>query len=189
MAVRRYREFSVKDRVRYWIGLPLGVLFVTATAVARINALQWVLFLIGLFLVVLLRDVLVAISVAIWLRQRYEMPEPDRGPVRQGFNAGLLWSVVIWSVMSSAAYVIALIPGHYRNLLGVAVLPTGYAAFRLKKTHQYRYGQVEVVIGIATALGVTLKDDGLSPAQGLALVGAMYVVARGFSNINEANRI
>src|SRR5579872_31392 len=75
------------------------------------------------------------------------------------------------------------IPGKYVNLLAFAVLPLGYAAHYFKTQNQLRYGMVEVLAGMATAIGATAKSQ-FQPSQGLAILGAIYVVARGFNNIS-----
>jgi hypothetical protein len=77
------------------------------------------------------------------------------------------------------------IPGKYLNLVGLMVLPVGYAAHHFKRWNQLLYGIVEVLVGIATAVGATARAD-FQTAQGLALLGAVYVVARGFNNVTEA---
>jgi hypothetical protein len=77
------------------------------------------------------------------------------------------------------------LPGKYVNLMAFAVLPVGYAAHRFKKQNQLRYGVVEVLTGMATAIGATARTE-FQPTQALAIIGAIYVVARGFNNISDA---
>jgi hypothetical protein len=79
------------------------------------------------------------------------------------------------------------LPGKYLNWMAIAVLPIGYAAHVFKGRNQELYGTIEVLVGFATALGSTSRTDFHAP-QGLAILGAVYVVARGFNNVSEARR-
>jgi len=47
------------------------------------------------------------------------------------------------------------------------------------------YGMSEILLGVATAFGVTIESQ-FQPTQALAIIGATYVVARGFNNVAEA---
>jgi hypothetical protein len=78
-------------------------------------------------------------------------------------------------------------PGRYLNWLAFLVWPAGWLAFRLKQYNQRYYGMVEIPVGIATALGITMKGA-FGPTQALAVLGAMYVVSRGYTNIAEAKK-
>jgi len=78
-------------------------------------------------------------------------------------------------------------PGQYVNWAAVAVLPLGYVAHLFKKGSPYHYGIVEIVAGVATAFGVTIHAQ-FQPVQILTIIGAIYVVARGFNNVAEARK-
>ena len=98
----------------------------------------------------------------------------------------LLSGALAWALMINQ--LLYKLPGKYANWFAVAVLPAGYFASRFKQKNQWRYGLVEVVVGIATAFGVTVQLKGVQPPQGLTLVAAAYVVARGFNNMSDARK-
>jgi hypothetical protein len=79
------------------------------------------------------------------------------------------------------------LPGKYSNWLSLAVLPIGYSVHYFKRRNLRLYGTIEVIVGVATALGSTVRGT-LQPTQGLAIIGAIYVVGRGFNNISEAKQ-
>ena len=76
-------------------------------------------------------------------------------------------------------------PGHNLNWIAVVVWPIGWAAYRFKQYNSAYYGTVEIVVGVTTAFATTLKGQ-FGAAQGLAILGAMYVVSRGYGNIADA---
>ncbi len=77
-------------------------------------------------------------------------------------------------------------PGRYWNWLAVLVLPVGFTAAWYKKKNQLRYGTIEVVAGVLTAFAATFQQKDFDSPRALTVVGAAYVVARGFGNIKEA---
>jgi hypothetical protein len=79
------------------------------------------------------------------------------------------------------------LPGKYLNWLALAVLPLGYGTYHFKNKNQLLYGTVEVLMGVATALGATARPE-FHATQGLTTIGAIYIVARGFNNISEARQ-
>jgi hypothetical protein len=100
-------------------------------------------------------------------------------------GAAFIWFPMIIMVVGNAVFHI--VPGHYWNWIAVAVWPIGWAAFRLKQFNQIYYGAVEIVAGVITAFGTTVKGQ-WGPTQGLAVLGAMYVVSRGYGNIADGTR-
>lgn len=79
------------------------------------------------------------------------------------------------------------LPGQYVNWIAVAVVPLGYAAHRFKSANQLYYGIIEVLVGLATALAATSRTR-FGAVQALAVIGATYVVARGFNNVTDAGK-
>lgn len=79
------------------------------------------------------------------------------------------------------------LPGHYMNWIAVCVFPIGYSAYYFKKKNQLLFGQLEIAVGVATALGATARQE-FRLTQILAVIGAIYIVARGFTNIDDAKK-
>jgi hypothetical protein len=77
------------------------------------------------------------------------------------------------------------LPGEYMNWLAVGVLPIGYGAHYFRTRNLRVYGMSEILLGVSTAFGVTIRPH-FQPTQALTLIGATYVVARGFNNVAEA---
>ena len=77
------------------------------------------------------------------------------------------------------------LPGNYMNWLAVGVLPLGYGAHYFRTRNFRFYGMSEILLGVSTAFGVTIRSQ-FQPTQAVALIGATYVVARGFNNVAEA---
>jgi len=100
-------------------------------------------------------------------------------------GAVLIWFPMIIMVIGNALFERA--PGHYLNWIAVVVWPVGWAAFRFKQFNQKYYGVLEIVVGVVTAFGTTTKGA-FGPTQALAVLGAMYVVSRGYGNITEAEK-
>jgi len=100
---------------------------------------------------------------------------------------GTISFLLVGAVTIGVNWVLYRVPGKYSNWMSLAVVPVGYFAHRFKQWNLLRYGMVEVLVGFSTALGATTKG-GLQPTQGLAVIGATYVVARGFSNISDARK-
>jgi hypothetical protein len=97
----------------------------------------------------------------------------------------LLGVIASENLVALTAAVLSSLPGKYLNWLALAVLPIGYGAHYFKKLNQLVYGTVEILVGAATALGSTARPE-FHSAQGLTIIGAIYIVARGFNNISEA---
>jgi hypothetical protein len=76
-------------------------------------------------------------------------------------------------------------PGRYLNWAAFLVLPAGYSAHQFKKRSQALYGLIEILVGVSTAFGSTARTSFGTP-QGLAIIGAVYIVARGFNNFSES---
>jgi hypothetical protein len=77
------------------------------------------------------------------------------------------------------------LPGKYENWIACLVFPLGYIAHNFKKVKLFYYGVSEVLVGVGGAFGVTLNQR-FGPVQGLAIMSAIYLVARGFNNISDA---
>lgn len=101
--------------------------------------------------------------------------------------AGTISFLLVGVVTIAVNWVLFRIPGRYSNWISLAIVPIGYFAHRFKQRNLLRYGMVEVLVGFSTALGATTKG-GFQPTQGLGVIGATYVVARGFSNISDARK-
>jgi hypothetical protein len=100
-------------------------------------------------------------------------------------GALFIWFPMIIAVLGNAF--LGHVPGHHLNWIAFFVWPVGWVAFRFKQFNQKYYGMLEIVVGVSTALGTTMKGAfGLT--QGLAVMGAVYVVSRGYSNITEAEK-
>jgi hypothetical protein len=97
--------------------------------------------------------------------------------------AVLVWFPMIIMVIGDALFHYA--PGRNLNWIAVVVWPIGWAAYHFKQYNSAYYGIVEIVVGVATAFATTLKGQ-FGTAQGLAIVGAMYIVSRGYGNIADA---
>jgi hypothetical protein len=100
-------------------------------------------------------------------------------------GAAFIWFPMILMVVGNAVFHLA--PGHYLNWIAVLVWPIGWAASRLRQFNQIYYGIVEIGAGVITAFGTTVKGQ-WGPTQGLAVLGAMYVVSRGYGNIADGTR-
>lgn len=79
------------------------------------------------------------------------------------------------------------LPGQYVNWVAIGVVPLGYLAHRFKSANPLLYGIVEVLVGLATALGATSRTA-FGATQALAVIGSTYVVARGFNNVSHAQK-
>jgi hypothetical protein len=75
-------------------------------------------------------------------------------------------------------------------LIALLVLAVGRAAFLFKRKAQRLYGICEVVFGVLSAYQIAagLKLQEAFFARWAALVGAIYVVSRGFSNYSDGKR-
>jgi hypothetical protein len=94
-----------------------------------------------------------------------------------------IWFPMIIMVIGNA--LLHYTPGHNLNWIAVVVWPIGWAAYHFKQYNSAYYGIVEIGVGVATAFATTLKGQ-FGAAQGLAILGAMYVVSRGYGNIADA---
>jgi hypothetical protein len=83
-------------------------------------------------------------------------------------GAVLIWFPMIIMVIGNALFDRA--PGHYLNWIAVVVWPVGWAAFRFKQFNQKHYGIVEIVVGVLTALGTTVRGT-FGPTQGTGSIG------------------
>jgi len=72
--------------------------------------------------------------------------------------------------------------------VGVAVIACGVGAHRFKQKKQHWYGMVEVAFGALGGLSIcfTLLPGQTLFSQWVALMGCVYVIARGLNNIAEA---
>jgi uncharacterized membrane protein HdeD (DUF308 family) len=72
-------------------------------------------------------------------------------------------------------------------LVGAGVLPLGFGAFFFKLRHQKTYGCVEILFaGIAAVIAARqMKPASDWSGQIATLVGAVYIVSRGLSNIKD----
>ena len=117
---------------------------------------------------------------------------PDYVVAALSFNLGIWLAFTLFFFTSLAAVGINKLfyklPGKYFNYVALSVLPAGYIIHRFKRFNQTYYGTVEVLFGIATGMGTTLGIKVFGAAQGIAIMGAVYVVARGFNNIYEARK-
>jgi hypothetical protein len=108
------------------------------------------------------------------------------------FNIGIWLGISV--VLLTFAVTLAMnkffykLPGKYFNYIAISALPIGYAIHRFKRFNQIYYGAVEILFGIATAAGTTLGIKNFGGAQGITIMGAIYVVARGFNNIYDAQQ-
>jgi hypothetical protein len=72
-------------------------------------------------------------------------------------------------------------------LIGLGVVLFGYIAFAFKAINQRLYGTVEIafagVAGIITARQIRFEADW--SGQAAALIGAVYIVSRGLSNVKD----
>lgn len=119
-------------------------------------------------------------------------------PGNNSHSDRVLKLAVQWSAVAGSYFLIGIttagvnwilyrLPGKYLNWISVGVLPLGYLAHQFKQRRLRWYGIVEILVGFATALGAMSKGS-FQPTQGLALIGATYVVARGFNNVADARR-
>jgi len=70
-------------------------------------------------------------------------------------------------------------------IFSVSAIFLGVAAHVFKKQNKLRYGQVEVLVGMLTAIGISYKTGESVFARFLSLAAAGYVVARGLNNWDE----
>ena len=134
--------------------------------------------------------VLPAISILILDHQASNGDGSAKIALRSAWKVTILAALFIWlpmiiMVIGNALFKRA--PGRYTNWIAILVWPVGWAAFRFKQFNQKWYGMVEVVVGIVTAFATTTKGA-FGPTQLLAIVGTIYVVSRGFSNIAEGRK-
>lgn len=79
--------------------------------------------------------------------------------------------------------------GFAQGVIALAVLILGFTASYFRKTHRVGYGLIEItfgIVGAVTAAGHVVSADALFPAA-ITLVGCVYIVARGNTNIEAAN--
>ena len=114
----------------------------------------------------------------------------SRFPALEDFAHGCVIGCMILATVVGLAFVINQVlyklPAQHLNWLAVAVLPGGYLATLYKRNNQMRYGIVEVMVGVITALSTINQHPDFQAIQGITLIGTLYVVARGFTNIKEA---
>jgi|SRR5579864_183454 len=92
-------------------------------------------------------------------------------------------------------YVQSILPTllHHPRLLASGLtalaLMTGFGASYWKQKAQITYGVSEVAFGAVLSFNVLLSiSSTFTPAKMLALGSAVYVIARGFNNIADANK-
>jgi hypothetical protein len=110
--------------------------------------------------------------------------------LRSVWSVAMLGAAFVWIPMIVMVIINALLqraPGRYTNWIAVLVWPVGWIAFRFKQFNQKYYGWVEIGFGILTALAITVNGV-FGPTQGLAVLGAIYVVSRGYGNITDAEK-
>lgn len=80
--------------------------------------------------------------------------------------------------------------GATQFLIGVFVCALGIGAYLFKKASQKWYGNVEVVVGVVTALIVagTFKAGTLELSKCATLAGSAYVIARGLENRSKGKQ-
>jgi hypothetical protein len=76
----------------------------------------------------------------------------------------------------------------FRTTVAVAALVIGWGAHYFKLRNQQHYGTVEIIFGAVSAFKVveTLDPRELVLSQWAALVGAVYIIARGLGNRQDA---
>jgi hypothetical protein len=92
------------------------------------------------------------------------------------------------------AKMVAVLGLHLTQALAIAfVIALGFAASEFKLRGKLYYGMVEVFFGVISSVAIVSRVNftpipvsQMSLAQVTALVGSVYVVARGFTNIHEA---
>lgn len=134
--------------------------------------------------------VLPGIGILILEHQASHGKQEAGGSLRSLVSLTMVGAVVVWFPMIILVIgngVLEHAPGRYLNWLAVVVWPVGWAAARFKQYNQKYYGILEVLVGVVTAFGTTLKGQ-FGSTQGLAVLGAMYVVSRGYGNIADAEK-
>lgn len=143
---------------------------------------------------------IVAVVFLLWL----DLRKSRHGRMREGFVFRTFVSVLA----VSAGIVILHLIGQYaqRELFRFAAQPTttlrlqitvavtalvlGISAFVIKLANQFWYGVLEVLASIVFAMNASAQLSPTHPNQmavGSALLGALYVVVRGFSNMTEGS--
>jgi hypothetical protein len=76
----------------------------------------------------------------------------------------------------------------FQVLIFLSLLLLGYSAFLFKSWDQRWYGVGEVCFGIFSGgnIAFSLRSNGAMFGHWAALVGCVYVIARGLNNIHEA---
>jgi hypothetical protein len=104
------------------------------------------------------------------------------------FTAGFtVFSLEIWKLAALASLHWPFSLYWSRYLLFIGVLLVGVVAHLFKRRNQGLYGAIEVAFGAATAWNVAL---GIKPSEPMfgrwtALVGCVYFIVRGLSNIQD----
>lgn len=116
----------------------------------------------------------------------------------------MIWGVVVFTFFALfllsldypqiPAKIVAVLGLHLTQFLAVfIVFVLGFAASEFKLHGKLYYGIVEVFFGMISSVAVVTRVhftpvavSQMSLAQVTALVGSVYVVARGFANIHEA---
>jgi hypothetical protein len=123
----------------------------------------------------------------LW-RMRFEDRESKTKDFFDGCIAGFMVLAFMLGFTTMLNQTLSFLPAKHLNWLAVAVLPIGYIVARYKRRNQLRYGWIEVGVGVLSALGTINSQPEFRPVQLLTIVGALYVVARGFGNIYEASQ-
>jgi len=118
-----------------------------------------------------------------------------------------IWFMVVFvsfglSTLYAASYpeipakIVAVLGLHLTQALAIALVPAlGFAAFQFRLRSKLYYGMIEVLFAVISAIAVvsrvnftSIPVSQMSLAQLTALVGSVYVVTRGLTNIYEARR-
>lgn len=131
-------------------------------------------------------------------QQRKAGKRPDWLPVWYAvvFTAFLFFLALAGYYPWIPARIFAVLGLHGTQLLAVVlVVLIGFAASKFKQRSKLYYGIVEVLFGMISSIAVVsrvnftpLPVSQMTLAQVAALVGSVYVVARGFNNIQEAKK-
>jgi hypothetical protein len=74
-------------------------------------------------------------------------------------------------------------------MVGGAVFVYGETAYAFKRRHQMFYGCMEIIFGITAAIIAATYRKVDDPTTLAAILGCVYVVVRGRTNVSEAERI
>jgi len=78
--------------------------------------------------------------------------------------------------------------GVFNLLAAVAVFAVGWLAYKGKKAHQFRYGVVEILVAVVTAMISASGIDFARPdtfTRVATIIGCVYIVSRGLENMEK----